>query len=128
MSQKYDVVITRDGRWWMVAVPAIDGLTQARRLSEAGDMARELIALETGVALESVEVDVHVRLAEGEEDLAGRAAGIKAARAEAEAAEARAVAESARLARELAEKNVPVRDIGTLLDLSYQRVSQLVNS
>ncbi|NKR28885.1 HicB family toxin-antitoxin system [Rhodococcus hoagii] len=112
----------------MVAVPAIDGLTQARRLAEAGDMARELIALETGEALEAVEVDVHVRLAEGEEDLAGRAASIKAARAEAEAAEARAVAESARLARELAEKNVPVRDIGTLLDLSYQRVSQLVNS
>lgn len=78
MSKNYDVTVTRDGRWWMVGVPAIDGLTQARRLSEA--------------------------------------------------AEACALADSQSLAQELAAANIPVRDIGALLGLSYQRVSQLVNS
>src|SRR5665647_2131575 len=33
----YDITVTREGKWWMVAVPAIDGLTQARRLSEIRD-------------------------------------------------------------------------------------------
>ncbi|MDH6676896.1 hypothetical protein M2284_001094 [Rhodococcus sp. LBL1] len=128
MSKNYDVTVTRDGRWWMVGVPAIDGLTQARRLSEVEEMARELIALETGASLGDVAVNVHVQLDESGEDLARRAAEIKAVRMEAEAAEARALADSQRLAQELAAANIPVRDIGALLGLSYQRVSQLVNS
>ncbi len=47
---KYDVNVTRDGRWWMVEVPAIDGLTQARRISEVEEMARSLIAIELDIA------------------------------------------------------------------------------
>ena len=34
MHTTYDVVVTREDRWWMIAVPAIDGLTQARRVTE----------------------------------------------------------------------------------------------
>jgi len=30
----YNVTVTREGKWWMIDVPAIDGLTQARRLSK----------------------------------------------------------------------------------------------
>jgi len=35
LPMAYAVNVTRDGEWWMMAVPAIDGLTQARRLSDA---------------------------------------------------------------------------------------------
>jgi hypothetical protein len=40
----YAVEVSRDARWWTVRVPAIDGLTQARRLADVDQAARELIA------------------------------------------------------------------------------------
>jgi hypothetical protein len=40
----YQATVTREDGWWMVHVPAIDGLTQARRLADAPTMARELVA------------------------------------------------------------------------------------
>lgn len=109
----------------MVDAPEVDGLTQARRLSDAEQMARELIALETGTAIADVAVTVHVRLAKDGGDLVERAQRIKAERARAEQAEAAASEMSRQLAHELAAAQVPVRDIGSLLDVSYQRASQL---
>ena len=47
MKHEYKIEIERDGRWWMVHVPELDGLTQARRLSEAELMGREWIAVTT---------------------------------------------------------------------------------
>ncbi|HEY5852606.1 MAG TPA: HicB family toxin-antitoxin system [Aldersonia sp.] len=128
MSKTYEVTVTREGKWWMVAVPAIDGLTQARRLADTEQMARELIALEENLALDDVAVTVHVRLVEGGEDLADRVSEIKKDRAAAERAKSRAAEATQQLAHELVEAEVPVRDIGALLELSYQRVNQLVKS
>src|SRR5690242_12249858 len=54
----YEVTVRREGRWWMVAVPEIDGLTQARRLEEVDRMAREYIAVSTDVPLSKVAVNV----------------------------------------------------------------------
>lgn len=127
MSKAYEVTVTREGKWWMVAVPAIDGLTQARRLGDAERMAREVIAIESGTPLADVSVAVHVRLTENGGDLWDRARRIKAERARAEQAEAAAAAQARELAHEMADAQVPVRDIGALLDVSYQRASQLVN-
>ena len=56
----YDVSVTRDGKWWMVAIPALGGLTQARRFSEAADMAREYIAVTLDVPIETLEINVTV--------------------------------------------------------------------
>ncbi len=55
-----DVFVTREGGWWMVAVPEVDGLTQVLTLGDAGQAGRELIALETGADLADVAVTVHV--------------------------------------------------------------------
>ena len=41
----YDIEVTRDGRWWMVHIPAIDGLTQARFPGEIVEMARDYLSL-----------------------------------------------------------------------------------
>ena len=56
----YEVSVTRDGAWWMVAVPALDAVTQARTLGEVDAAARELVALDTGTALDEVNISVHV--------------------------------------------------------------------
>ena len=52
----YDIEVTRDGRWWMVHIPALDGLTQARFPEEIEDMARSYIALVTDTRIENVAV------------------------------------------------------------------------
>lgn len=109
----------------MIAGHDMDVGTQARRLAEAEQMARELIALETQTAVEAVRVAVRVQL--GDIDLTACAQEVKTARAEAEAAEARGLLAARNLARELAAAGVPVRDIATLLEVSHQRVSQLAN-
>nr|WP_235606317.1 MULTISPECIES: hypothetical protein [Rhodococcus] len=55
-------------------------------------------------------------------------ADIRARRDRLEAEEAQVRADTAAFARELAAAQVPVRDIGTLLGVTFQRVSQLVNT
>ncbi len=52
----YDIEVTRDEKWWMIAIPAIDGLTQARRLSEVDDMAVSFISVDQDVAASQVEL------------------------------------------------------------------------
>lgn len=44
-DESYRAEIYRDGKWWMIRVPEINGLTQARKESEVWQMARELIAV-----------------------------------------------------------------------------------
>ncbi|GAA4474199.1 hypothetical protein GCM10023094_09390 [Rhodococcus olei] len=122
----YRVEVTREGKWWMVAIPELDGLTQARRLSESDLMAREYIAVTTGTALADVTVDITVKV-DGI-DAGNRAAEIRREREAAAKLEAQALAESKRLAHDLADLEVPVRDIGELLGVTFQRASQLVNS
>ena len=55
---EYKIEVVRDGRWWMVHIPEIDGLTQARRLSEAETMAREYIALDRGIPVGEISVEI----------------------------------------------------------------------
>jgi hypothetical protein len=52
----YDIEVTRDGRFWMIHIPAIDGLTQARFPGEIEDMAREYIAVDTETPIEDVQI------------------------------------------------------------------------
>ena len=54
---EFKIEVTRDGRWWMVHIPEIDGLTQARRLSEAETMAREYIALDRNLPYDDIKVE-----------------------------------------------------------------------
>ena len=54
----YTVSVPREGRWWIVRVPEIDQVTQARRLSEVTKAARELIAVTLGVPMSTVGVRV----------------------------------------------------------------------
>jgi predicted RNase H-like HicB family nuclease len=125
MTTTYDVTVTREGKWWMVHIPDLDGLTQARRLAETGQMAREWIALTLGVPIADVAVNVTVGRV-GPVDVAGKLDEIRKERAKAAALERRVAEESAALAKALADEHVPVRDIGAALGVSFQRAHQLV--
>lgn len=126
-SSAYEVTVTRDGGWWMVRIPALSGLTQARRLADAGLMAREWIALTLDVPLGEVDVTVTVDRI-GTVEVARRVAAIRDQRARAAQLDLQATAQAAGLARELAGAGVTVRDIGTALGVSFQRAHQLTKS
>ncbi|WP_191282820.1 HicB family toxin-antitoxin system [Pseudolysinimonas yzui] len=121
----YRVEVTRDGKWWMVAIPEVDGLTQARRLEEAPLMARDYIAVSLDVPIEEVDVAVAVIDVDGI-NILDAITKLEAERAEAEAARDQVAEDTRRLAQTLAGKKIPVRDIGAILGVSHQRAHQLV--
>ena len=123
----YTVSVTREGRWWIVRVPEIDQVTQARRLSEVTKAARELIAVTLDVPMSTVGVRVRVERGGEVEDVTGRAEAIRKEHARADELARRAQDESKELARQLAGAHVPMRDIGELLGVSHQRVHQLIS-
>lgn len=121
----YTAECHRAGDWWGVSVPSVPGVfTQARRLDQIEDMARDAIATMLGVPPRSFDVDVAwevpgglgsdvetARILRERADHAQRDAGVAA----------RAVA-----AKLLQRGHLTIRDIGTLLGMSHQRVSQLL--
>ena len=123
----YQVTVTKDGRWWLISVPAIDGLTQARKIGEIEQMARELIAVTLDVRLSKVRVSVVIETVGAVEAVAARARKIEADRRKARQLNRQADEDARRLARELAAEHVTVRDIGTILGLSHQRAHQLTD-
>lgn len=122
----YDITVTRDGKWWMVDVPAIDGLTQARRLSEIEAMAVSLIAITLDVPASQVGVNVVAMIVDGT-DLVKHRRQIDAERDAASEAEHKAAAMTLDLVRKLDAGDVPLRDIGEAVGVSFQRIHQLLN-
>jgi hypothetical protein len=54
----YDVEVYGDGRWWMIRIPQLDGLTQARSPGEIKSMARSCIAVSTGQQIDNIAVRI----------------------------------------------------------------------
>lgn len=125
MSKQYDVDVERDGKVWLVHVPAVNRSTQARNLPEVDLMARDLIAIMLDVAPDSFDLDVSVKvppkvLAHVEESQRLRTASLEA--------NARAAAEFRAAVRELVQvEGLTVRDVGSLFKISHQRVHQLLH-
>jgi hypothetical protein len=122
----YDVNVTRDGRWWMIAIPAIDALTQARRVTDVEEMARSLIAVTLDVAPSKVKIG-KITIKVGKKDVVKTAEEIAKLRATAAEIEAQASKLARATAGELVEADVPLRDVGALLGVSHQRAGQLVD-
>lgn len=114
---------TRSGKWWAVEVPEIDGLyTQARRLDGIPDMVRdaaELLGVEVG------EIAVVPVIPEADQQAL---ADVRTHLAELEELQKRVAAESRRVAAHLHEAGLSVRDVGALMQVTPQRVSQLIAS
>lgn len=123
----YDVKVTRDGRWWMIEIPELHGLTQARRLDEIETMAREYIAVTLDVPLSNVVVSVSRIDVDGQDVLETKVL-LDALRTQAKEAEEMAAALTREFAAALTAASVPVRDVSKVLGVSHQRVSQIVRT
>jgi hypothetical protein len=120
----YRAEVERDGRFWRVRVPDIDRSTQARSLSEAEAMVRDLIAIMTDVPQNSFDVDMKIILPE---DVQVELDQSQVLRDQAKQSQA----EAARLARDAAHRlhtrGLSLRDIGRALGVTFQRAKQLVD-
>lgn len=123
----YNVTVTREGKWWMIDVPAIHGLTQARRLSEIKDMAVSLIAITLDVPASKVGVNIVAMVVDGT-DLVERRREIDNEREAARQAEHKVSELMVDLVRKLNADHVPLRDIGEAVGVSFQRVHQLLSA
>jgi len=115
----YTAVCRRAGDWWAISVPEIKGVhTQARRLDQVEAMARDAIALFLDVTPDTLTIEIRP-------EIPTEAAEAVAARKAAREAETWADKLTRAAAAALLAKGYTVRDAGTLLNISPQRVSQL---
>ncbi|WP_082498940.1 MULTISPECIES: hypothetical protein [unclassified Rathayibacter] len=124
-ERTFDAVVTREGRWWMIRIAALDAVTQARSLREVPSMATGVIS----ALLDVDEEELTVRLSyELPAEVAAVWREAEALRAQAEEAEGRA----ALLRREavrglLTQTHMSQAEAGVVLGLSKQRVQQLAS-
>ncbi|MBW4032549.1 MAG: hypothetical protein HIU88_07775 [Acidobacteria bacterium] len=123
-SEHYEVTVRRSGRFWYVEIPALDGATQARNLSEIDEMAKDYIAEATGTPADRIELTVTIELPA---EVQAHLAAASALRDEAAHARSRAAEESRAAARALKSQGLTVREVGAALGISHQRAQQLVS-
>ena len=122
----YTVTTERSDNWWAFSVPEIPGAHgQARRLEQVRDQARDVISMMLDAEPDSFEVSLSVRLDPRIEHALDEA---KAARQDFDTYQ-RVAQEKLRLAAEQIKEvgGLSVRDIGSLLDVSFQRISQILS-
>jgi predicted RNase H-like HicB family nuclease len=126
MRSRYTVSAERHGDWWAITVDELRGVfSQARHLTQVESMARDAISLFLEVPVDSFDLSVREKLTPDAERVVAAA---KEARAAATAQQEVASERSRAAARALTELGLPQRDVGRLLDLSHQRVAQLLES
>jgi predicted RNase H-like HicB family nuclease len=122
----YTVPTERSGNWWAFSIPEIPGAHgQAKRLEQVRDEARDVISMMLDAEPDSFDVSLSVKLDPRIEHALDEA---KAARQELDNYQ-RAAQEKLRLAAEQIKEvgGLSVRDIGSLLDVSFQRISQILS-
>lgn len=119
----YTATAVRDGGWWAIEVPELAGVfTQARRLDQAEAMVRDVVSLWLHVPGDSFDILVEPMLGPAA-DLVRQAI---VARQASERAERRASASMLTAAITLVDSGLTLRDTGTILNVSYQRIQQIV--
>ncbi len=119
----YIATVERDGSWWMISVEGVEfGYTQARRLDQVEAVTRDMLGGVLETPADSFDLDVRIVLPVDVQEKVDRVRRLQAAAAKAAAA---ATAANRATARELAASGMPIRDVGNVMGVSYQRAQQL---
>ena len=119
----YRVIATQEERFWLLSVPELDVVTQARTLDRAEATVRDLIAVWLDVPADSFAVEVEPRLNDEWTKLLRET---RDARTTADKASARASELIRTSVTTLHDAGLSAREVGSLLGISYQRVQQLL--
>lgn len=121
-----EATAVREGKWWIITVPELDAVTQARNVREIDEMATGLVVALLDLEEDDVTVNVTIELPEAVADQWNTAAALIS---QAEADEKRAAALRRSAIRELLSMdNMSQTDAAAILGLSYQRVQQLAKA
>jgi len=112
-----------DGKFWIIEIPTIDGITQARSVKEIDVMVRDLISIMTETEPDSFDINMQLLLPD---DVAATLKRAGELRDIADNARKEAAIESRRAAKALRASGLTVRDIGAALGISFQRAHQLI--
>ncbi|NEE03849.1 hypothetical protein [Phytoactinopolyspora halotolerans] len=116
----------RDGDHWLVRCDQYPGVcTRTRALAQAIDNQRRSLAAILDVPPEHIAVELRPRLPGDAAEHVSRARELRSTAAWANHAAAQEIRAAARI---LAEAELSLRDIGTILGISYQRAHQLVHN
>lgn len=123
---RYNVECEWDGYNWVGTVEGVPGaVTQAKRLELIPGRITEVLKLMTGKRVNAD--DIELRFHPGGEAEAD-AETVRALRADVERIQSDLATRQVRLIRTLRKQGFTVRDIGTIVGLSHQRVQQLLAS
>jgi hypothetical protein len=121
----YTAEVRRDGRFWLIRVLEIGRSTQALRYKDVAAMASDLIEIMEDVGPDEYDLHLKVQLPDAVRDHLARA---EVLREEANRKRAEAAKESSEAVRGLLAEGLSQREAAQVLDLSVQRINQLVNS
>ena len=122
--RRYTVRARRSGHWWALDVVGVRGAhTQVRRIDQAEDMAREAIAGVLDIPPASFTIVVAPEVPAAVRTMVDEATNARSQAAQAQVAAAHLTRDAA---RRLVQEGLTVRDAGSLLGVSHQRIAQLV--
>jgi DNA-directed RNA polymerase specialized sigma24 family protein len=119
----YRAVATQEKRFWLLSVPELDVVTQARKLDRAEATVRDLIAVWLDVPPDSFAVEVEPQL---DDEWTRLLRETREARTTADKASARASELLRTSVTTLHDAGLSAREVGSLVGISYQRVQQLL--
>ena len=119
----YRVIATQEERFWLLSVPELDVVTQARTLDRAEATVRDLIAVWLDVPPGSFAVEVEPRL---DDEWTKLLRETRDARTTADKASAHASELLRTSVTTLHDAGLSAREVGSLMGISYQRVQQLL--
>jgi len=126
-ERAYEVVVTREDGHWLADVPELAGAhTYARSLPALDQAVREVIVLAADLpdeAMPGLSLDFDYRT--GDSELDATALEVRRLRRQSDELAATAAARTGQVAAQLVARGLSVRDVGALLGISPQRVSQL---
>lgn len=113
--------VKREGKFWLIAIPELDGLTQARKWDEIPQMAKEFISLMTQAKTEEIKIIIKNIEINNSPIISNAIAARNTAKKAVEIANH--LTKQAVL--ELRNDGITLSEVGAILGISHQRVSQL---
>jgi len=126
MTKVYEATAKREGKWWLITVPELDAVTQARHVREIEEMAAGLVMALLDLEEGEAKVNVTVELPES---VAQAWAEADKLQAEVEAAQSRAAGLRRQAVKALlTDSHLTQSEASSLLGVSHQRVQQLAKA